>query len=1081
MKKAISVGILCVVDNDNINLSETLESISKQTDFSYAKIYLSIRKNCKNSLNIAHKFSEEFPNNVSITICDDTKSFSHMLADLYKISKETYIVLCAAGDTFTDVKYLEIQSEILKQNPSASGVFCLSTDIKDGSVIPYDINTIKPKLTELKTNYFAKYSMVTYSAIMLRNRSITIPDWYFCCNDAFFPLILMLLGKAKLCLNNANMVEKRSEQAFFPLKDCSENRIIMLQNLLIYFKENYKGFCTKTLKKSIISEINFILTECSDKGNVKMFFNNIGKSKTEYNWLYSYIKEYDITPEQLQLTGNLHREWANLHNLPMVTVVCITYAHEKFIRQALDSFLMQKTNFRYQIFVGEDKGPDGTADIIREYAAKYPDKIVPFIRENNMGAQRNLIDMCSKAQSPYIAFCEGDDYWTDEYKLQKQFDYMESHPTMRQCFHDTEIVDELENGWFLSEQFKTKDNLESDQNKMIWPRSMSGFKPKNSYNAGAYIKQGFVHTSSMFFRWDYTIKIPEWYYTHQLGDFTIWLIQLGKGRFGYIPHIMSVYRRHEGGAYYFNDKTEYMLKTRKDWVSLLNNLENYFIENYDSYKVDTIQKRLDRETNNLLYSTINNLDFDDFIKIVEELGSDSYSVIRWVYNTNHARKDLLDKIPQNLMWYFENIPNSKERLETKIQRLRIRHERQEKLNQIINYWKYALSIKNKHTWVFSGFWGRSYMDNTMYLFEYINKNNPEINAIWISKSSDVVKQIRDKGYVAYLAGTRKATKAMKKAYVGFVDHYRMSDFSDFKGFNHRLKIVQLWHGVGNKKMKDIMELSTIKGSQLSPDIVNNKKSILATIKKLFYTILFAPKRELYEKYLMYVCPGQEMIEDCHNALKIPEKSFFLCGYPRTAHLSEDLNLPDIKKIIYAPTFRWSRHLENIMINNIMDSLPTIQKTMEEINGEFIIRFHPHTWRDYNYKINSKIKNYDRIKIDTTANVYENLSDYFCMISDYSSIVYDFLLLDRPLIFHCPDLEFYINSDTSLKYDYSSVTPGPQTRSWEESMRAVIDYCNEPDRYRDERLKTRDFFYDMSVNDENNSKRIIEEIKRRINF
>ena len=121
-------------------------------------------------------------------------------------------------------------------------------------------------------------------------------------------------------------------------------------------------------------------------------------------------------------------------------VVCITYKHEEFISQALDSFLAQKTNFKFKVFVGEDCGPDGTADILREYAEKYPDIIVPFIREQNMGAQRNLIDLCQRATSPYIAFCEGDDYWVDEYKLQKQVDYMQIHPEIRVCCTQTEVI-----------------------------------------------------------------------------------------------------------------------------------------------------------------------------------------------------------------------------------------------------------------------------------------------------------------------------------------------------------------------------------------------------------------------------------------------------------------------------------------------------------------------------------------------------------------------------------------------------------------------------------------------------------------
>jgi glycosyltransferase involved in cell wall biosynthesis len=137
---------------------------------------------------------------------------------------------------------------------------------------------------------------------------------------------------------------------------------------------------------------------------------------------------------------------------PVVSVICITYGHEEYIAQALDSFLMQKTNFPYQILVGEDKGPDRTAEIVMEYAEKYPDRIVPFIREKNMGAQRNLIDLCRRAGTKYVAFCEGDDFWIDEYKLQKQYDFMEAHPEYRACFHNTRI--QTDTSWYLYNYYK---------------------------------------------------------------------------------------------------------------------------------------------------------------------------------------------------------------------------------------------------------------------------------------------------------------------------------------------------------------------------------------------------------------------------------------------------------------------------------------------------------------------------------------------------------------------------------------------------------------------------------------------------
>lgn len=1078
MVKSNSIGILCAVSEDSDVLASSLESVFSQTNVSF-KVYLGIKESCEKALKAGEKLKDRHKESVCLTVMDKALNEAQMLKNMLPESREKYIVFLPAGDVFTDEICLSKQFAMLEKHPDATGVFCLAKDERDGTVIPYDISIFRNnEHGRLYSKHFAGYSMTAYSAVMVRSGELEIPEWYTECSDAYYPLILMMMGKAKLCMNDEIMVEKRTAPTLFPVEGYSKNRIEMLKNLGKYFRKNYATYCSKTIKKALKREVTFALTALCDGSNVKEFFKEICSSQDDkYKWLRDAIEECAMEEKHTQLTGNLHKEWCLYKGLPMVTVVCITYAHEKFIAEALDSFLMQKTNFKYQIFVGEDKGPDGTADIIREYAAKYPDKIVPFIREKNMGAQRNLIDMCRRAKTPYIAFCEGDDYWIDEYKLQKQFDYMESHPTLRSCFHDAEIKDELEEAWFLSEQFENN-SFEENGGKMIWPRTMKGFKPRNTYNAGAYIKNGFVHTSSMFYRWDYNAEIPEWYYKHQLGDFSMWLIQLGTGRFGYISEVMSVYRRHEGGAYYFNNKTDYMLKTRSDWIALLRDLRQYFAEHFYYYKVDDIQKRINREINNLFYYIVANFDYDIFLKTVKEIGEESYDVVRWVYSTRAAYKR--KKMSKTLEWYFEENPRAEEKLEAKVERIKRRREIFDSIKRIFNYWRYTFCKKDKSTWVFSGFWGHSYMDNTMYMFEHLNKTHPEINAVWISNDQDVVDEVTKKGFKACLDGTKEAVKAMKKAYVGFVDHYVMSDFGDFKGFNYRLKIAQLWHGVGNKRMADVVELSTVKGSQLSPDIIaKSSDSLFKKIGKYLRKIRKAPVRELFERYLMYVCPGREMIEDCHSALKIPEKNFFLCGYPRTAQLSDDLPLPKKKKVIFAPTYRWSKSLENRMVKNLVESFPVIQKTMEEIDARFVIRFHPHTWRDYGYRINSQINKYNRIVIDDTADIYEKMSDYFCMISDYSSIAYDFLLMNRPLVFHCPDLEVYVNADNDLKYDYEKVSPGPKTSSWEETMKAVAEYSENPGKDSEERLKVRDFFYDMSVNDSNNSERITKEVKRRI--
>ena len=141
---------------------------------------------------------------------------------------------------------------------------------------------------------------------------------------------------------------------------------------------------------------------------------------------------------------------------PLVSIVCITYNHEQYLRQALEGFLMQECDFPYEIVLAEDCSTDGTREICREYAAKYP-KIINYIwSENNVGAVENEARAIRAAKGKYIALCEGDDYWTDSKKLQMQVGFMESHPEYSVTFHrykihyeDTDIWQEDNAGWLF--------------------------------------------------------------------------------------------------------------------------------------------------------------------------------------------------------------------------------------------------------------------------------------------------------------------------------------------------------------------------------------------------------------------------------------------------------------------------------------------------------------------------------------------------------------------------------------------------------------------------------------------------------
>lgn len=128
----------------------------------------------------------------------------------------------------------------------------------------------------------------------------------------------------------------------------------------------------------------------------------------------------------------------------MVSVICTAYNHQEYIRQTLESFIMQKANFKFEVLINDDASTDNTAKIIKEFEKKYPDIIFPVYQEKNIYSQgidptRILIE---KARGKYIAFCEGDDYWTDENKLQMQYEILESHPECVACVHNVKVDDE---------------------------------------------------------------------------------------------------------------------------------------------------------------------------------------------------------------------------------------------------------------------------------------------------------------------------------------------------------------------------------------------------------------------------------------------------------------------------------------------------------------------------------------------------------------------------------------------------------------------------------------------------------------
>lgn len=127
----------------------------------------------------------------------------------------------------------------------------------------------------------------------------------------------------------------------------------------------------------------------------------------------------------------------------MVSILCLAYNHEEYIRQCLDGFVMQKTNFKFEVLIHDDASTDNTAKIIREYEAKYPEIIKPIYQtENQLSQGKKIVNniLTPLAKGKYVALCEGDDFWTDENKLQLQVEALNSHPECKMCVHKVKVL-----------------------------------------------------------------------------------------------------------------------------------------------------------------------------------------------------------------------------------------------------------------------------------------------------------------------------------------------------------------------------------------------------------------------------------------------------------------------------------------------------------------------------------------------------------------------------------------------------------------------------------------------------------------
>jgi glycosyltransferase involved in cell wall biosynthesis len=217
----------------------------------------------------------------------------------------------------------------------------------------------------------------------------------------------------------------------------------------------------------------------------------------------------------------------------MVSICCTTYNHEQFIAQTVDSFLAQQTDFDFEIVIGDDCSTDGTSAILKLFKEKYPDIITIITPEKNVGAHQNMIDVVKMCRGKYIALCDGDDYWTNPHKLQKQVNFLEANPEYTICCHHTRVIDQDGNTLYVAPAPKPLIYTYFD---LIAGRQAETKTATVVYRNLAEIHQLF--------------KKP-WYTSCHAADkfLKLFATYITGGKIYVMPEIMSCYRNHVGGVW----------------------------------------------------------------------------------------------------------------------------------------------------------------------------------------------------------------------------------------------------------------------------------------------------------------------------------------------------------------------------------------------------------------------------------------------------------------------------------------------------------------------------------------------------
>lgn len=374
------------------------------------------------------------------------------------------------------------------------------------------------------------------------------------------------------------------------------------------------------------------------------------------------------------------------------------------------------------------------------------------------------------------------------------------------------------------------------------------------------------------------------------------------------------------------------------------------------------------------------------------------------------------------------------------------------LTYIINLPLYFISClipKDKNLWLFGAWFGERYSDSPKYLFEHLNKHHPEIRSVWLSKNKFTIDLVTNRGYEAYYIYSFKGYLLSARAILSVI----CVGMTDLNMYIPTKYVINTWHGIPLKKIN-------------YDDSVN--RGVLTESKSSLLRVFFPFFRKESE-YSLLIASSEVEANNLTTAFRAKDGVVSISGLPRNDALFEKNRSSSQKKVVYMPTHRKEGKLD--VVQFIINDLTYIDDRLDNLGIELYLKLHYYHEKSI---VNKSYKNIHLIKDkDIDQDIYSIMNTFDILITDYSSVFFDFLLLDRPIIFAPFDLGDYLSTDRGMYFDYNAVTPGPKCVNWGEILDWVVNFIDNPNLFADERHKVRDLFH--LYKDGRSSERVFEAI------